>query len=92
MRHHPGKAPCPGRNGLTAYERRAFAHAVLRAGDHTEFPAAALADGFPGHPNTAPAGLPPSGDSVKSAKESFTAGFRDEVIADSRRAASAAAG
>ena len=51
----PGGLRAPGRNGLTAYERRAFAHAVLRAGDHTEFPAAALADGFPGHPNTAPA-------------------------------------
>ena len=49
----PGGLRVPGRNGLTAYERRAFAHAVLRAGDHTEFPAAALADGFPGHPNTA---------------------------------------
>jgi hypothetical protein len=33
----PGGLRAPGCNGLTAYERRAFAHAVLRAGDHTEF-------------------------------------------------------
>ena len=55
VRRHPGRARAPGRNGLTAYERRAFAHAVLRAGGQHQFPAAALADGFPGHPNTAPA-------------------------------------
>ena len=73
------------RERLTAYERQACAHIELRASGLGQVPAQALGDGFPGRGPAGPAGVPPAGDSLKSARENFAADFRREVIADGRR-------
>jgi hypothetical protein len=66
----------PPRDELTAYERRVFQQALVRAGGQSEVPAQALSDGF------ASAG---SQDSTKPARDSFMAAFTAEVKQDSRR-------
>ncbi len=63
---------------LAAYERRAYAQLVVRAGDRPGVPAEALSDGLavPAEASDGP---------VKSAKDAFMEAFCAEVIADSRR-------
>jgi len=76
----------PGKNRsgdeLTAYERRAYAHLVNRAGDRLDVPAAALSDGFAG--GAAASDRSASDRAMKSAKTAFMEAFNREVIADSR--------
>lgn len=76
----------PGQNRaadeLTAYERRAYAHLVNRAGGRLDVPARALSDGFAG---AGPAGGDATGDTTKSAKDAFMEAFTLDVIEDSRR-------
>jgi hypothetical protein len=77
--------PGTNRSGgeLTAYERRAYAHVVNRAGDRLDVPAAALANGFAGAAATGH--IAASDRSMKSAKDAFMEAFTNDVIADSRR-------
>jgi hypothetical protein len=63
---------------LAAYERRAYAQLLARAGDRMDVPAGALLDGLVG-----PAGA--GNNRVKSAKDAFMGAFSAEVIADSRQ-------
>jgi hypothetical protein len=65
---------------LTDYERRVYAQVVSRAGTQDSVPAHALSDGFAG-----PAMAGTGGQDLKSAKDSFMGGFKDEVIADAHR-------